>query len=181
MDKMKINETEFKGVYVIENSLFVDNRGEFQKLYQNNIYQKKGLDILIKEHFFSVSKKGVIRGMHFQLPPYAQSKIVYVMTGKVIDVIIDLRKNSDTFKQFMQIELNTQERRAVFIPSGFAHGFQSLEDDTIMIYSQSKEFEAASDFGINPFSFNMRWPIDNYIVSDKDTGLIRLDEFNTPF
>ncbi len=178
---MKFITTKFDGVYLIENNLFRDNRGEFQKLFQNSLFRKQGLEINIDEHFFSVSQKGVIRGMHFQLPPHAQSKLIYVLLGKVVDVIVDLRKNSKAFMQSMAIELSAENRKAVFIQKGFAHGFQSLEDNTIMVYLQSEEFHPESDFGISPFSFGMDWPINNYIVSDKDKNLMQLNEFNTPF
>ena len=172
---------KFEGVFLIENNLFKDDRGEFQKLFQKSLFKEKGLNINIGEHFFSVSKKGVIRGMHFQLPPHAQSKLVYVMHGKIADVIVDLRKKSNTFKQSMIIKLSAQNRKAIFIPEGFAHGFQSLEKNTVMIYSQSEEYYPESDCGISPFSFEMNWPLKNYIVSDKDKNLTQLNDFNTPF
>ncbi len=178
---MKFISTKFEGVYLIENNLFKDNRGEFQKLFQNSLFRKQGLEINIDEHFFSVSQKGVVRGMHFQLPPYAQSKLIYVLLGKVVDVIVDLRKNSKTFKQSMAVVLSSENRKAIYIPKGFAHGFQSLEDNSIMVYSQSEEFHSESDFGINPFSLEMDWPIKEHIISNKDKNLIQLSEFNSPF
>ena len=178
---MNFLSTDFEGAYLIEKKILKDNRGEFQKSYQNSLFKQKEIKINIDEHFFSVSQKGVIRGMHFQLPPHAQSKLVYVLSGKIIDVVIDLRKNSKTFMQYLAIELSSDNRKALFIPEGFAHGFQSLSDNTIMIYSQSEEFNCESDCGISPLSFDMDWPIENYIISDKDKNFISLEDFKSPF
>jgi len=178
---MNFIKTDFKNVYLVENKIIKDNRGEFQKLYQKSLFKQKEININIDEHFFSVSRKGVIRGIHFQLPPHAQSKLVYVLSGKIIDVVIDLRKNSKTFMQYLAIELSSDNRKAIFIPVGFAHGFQSLSDNTIIIYSQSEEFNCESDCGISPLSFDMDWPIGNYIISDKDKNLISLEDFDSPF
>ena len=178
---MNFLSTDFEGVYLIENKILKDNRGEFQKLFQKSLFMEKGLEISIDEHFFSVSQRGVIRGMHFQLPPHVQSKLVYVIHGKIADVIVDLRKNSRTFKQSMLVELSSKNRKAIFIPEGFAHGFQSFEDNTVMVYSQSEEFYPESDCGISPFSFEMTWPLKNYIVSEKDKNLTPLNNFKSPF
>ena len=178
---MKVLETRFQGVYIIENNLFEDNRGNFQKLFQSSVLQEKGVDFTVGEHFFSTSQKGVIRGMHFQLPPFAQSKLVYVLQGAVKDVIVDLRKGSSTYLKHLSFELKASERKALLIPEGFAHGFQALENHTIMVYLQTKEFNSGSDFGINPFSIDMDWPIKNHVISQKDESLVRLDEFSSPF
>ena len=179
---MKFISTEFEGVFLIENKSLKDNRGEFHKLFQKSLFWNYGLEINVDEHFFSVSQKGVIRGMHFQLPPFAQSKIVYVLQGKVTDVIVDLRRQSKTFKQFLTFNLDTINRKAVFLPAGLAHGFQSVEDNSIMVYLQSNEFDAPSDGGINPFSWGIDWPLKlNYTVSDKDINLTNLSDFISPF
>jgi len=178
---MIINSTEFEGVYIIENNVLGDSRGDFQKFYQKSVFMEKGLKFNIDEHFFSVSHRSVIRGMHFQLTPHAQSKLVYVMHGKVADVIIDLRKKSKTYKHYMAVELSSEIRKAFFIPVGFAHGFQSLEDNTVMIYSQSEEYSPEFECGISPFSIDMNWPIKDYIISEKDINLIQLNDFKSPF
>ena len=178
---MKFLDTEFDGVYIIENNLFEDQRGNFQKLFQTSIFQSIGIDFIINEHFFSTSHKGVIRGMHFQTPPFSQSKLVYVLNGAVKDVIVDLRKDSKTYQHHLEFNLTSRERKAIYIPEGFAHGFQSLENNTIMVYLQSKEFDSSSDFGINPLSIGINWPIKNYVISPKDEQLVALDKFNSPF
>lgn len=178
---MKFINTKIKGVFLVKNNLYSDNRGSFQKLFQRSLYKEQGLDISIDEHFFSISQKAVIRGMHFQTPPFAQSKLVYVLKGKIIDVLLDLRRDSDTYLKHISIELSSIERKAIFIPEGIAHGFQSLEDDTVMVYSQSNEFASNADSGINPFSFGMEWPINDYVVSSKDLEITKLKDFNSPF
>lgn len=178
---MNFINTGFEGVFLIESKILKDRRGEFQKLFQKSIYFKKGIDVNIDEHFFSVSHKGVIRGMHFQLPPHGQSKLVYVLQGRVLDAVVDLRMNSKTYKEAMTVDLSSETRRALFIPEGFAHGFQSLENNTTMVYSQSEEYSPESDFGVSPLSIEVDWPIKNFIISDKDKGLIPLSRFESPF
>lgn len=174
-------DTEFEGVFIVENKKHKDNRGEFLKLYQKSLFTEKGLSFNVDEHFFSVSEKGVIRGMHFQKPPHAQSKLVYVLNGKVLDVLVDLRKSSQTFGKIMKVELSSEKQKAIFIPEGIAHGFQSLAENTVMVYSQSNEFNAASDSGISPLSLGIEWLLKDYLISDKDRKLTPFKKFNSPF
>jgi dTDP-4-dehydrorhamnose 3,5-epimerase len=178
---MKFNKTEIHGVYLIENSPFTDNRGAFSKIYHKSSFQSEGIDFEIKEHFFSVSARGVIRGMHFQAPPFAQEKLVYVPKGRIVDVIADLRRNSPSYGKYIMIELSGTNNNSVFIPQGCAHGFQCLEDNTITVYSQGKEFDKSSDMGVNPFSFEIPWPLSDYIISDKDRSFIPFNLFQSPF
>lgn len=181
MDKMKFNETEIPGVFLIENLAFTDNRGEFVKIYQESIFKRNGLHFNLSEHFFSISAKGVIRGLHFQSPPFTQEKLIYVPKGKIFDVIVDLRLNSSTYGKYVTVTLSSENHHSVFIPCGCAHGFQSLQDDTITVYSQRSEFSPSSDGGINPLSMEIEWPLSDYIISDKDKNLPTYHLFQSPF
>jgi len=179
---MKFTKTKLDGVFFIESDVFTDKRGEFQKLFQKSTFFRENINITIDELFLSTSNRGVIRGMHFQNPPNAQSKLVYVLQGRVLDVLVDIRKNSPTFKQFITFELNSTVRNILYIPIGIAHGFQSLENNTIMAYAQSNEFNSDADNGINPLSCGIEWPIMNEtVVSDKDILRESLKNFITPF
>jgi dTDP-4-dehydrorhamnose 3,5-epimerase len=178
---MKFLKTEIPGVILIENSAFTDIRGAFVKIFQKSIFESEGLKIDIKEHFFSVSDRGVIRGLHFQIPPYSQEKLVYAPKGSIIDVIVDLRSDSKSYGKYIMLELNETNNSAVFIPKGCAHGFQSLESGSTTIYSQGNEFNGASDKGINPFSLGIPWPLQDYIISDKDNNLPGFNLFQSPF
>ncbi|MCK9164956.1 MAG: dTDP-4-dehydrorhamnose 3,5-epimerase family protein [Candidatus Cloacimonas sp.] len=178
---MKLIKTDLAGVYLIEYNEKKDIRGSFSKIYNTNSYNEVGIQFEINEHFFSVSNYGVIRGMHFQKPPFTQEKIVYVLNGKIMDVILDLRSNSGTYGKYIVIELSRECNKCIYIPKGLAHGFQSLENNTITIYLQSSIFNKDSDMGINPFSIDINWPILEYIISDKDKQLPALVDFITPF
>lgn len=180
MDKMKFNNTEIKGVILVENLAFTDNRGKFVKMYQQSIFNNK-LNIELKEHFFSVSNAGVIRGMHFQTPPFSQEKFIYVPSGRIMDIVLDLRVGSETYGKYMTIELSSENNKSLFIPKGCAHGFQSLQDGTVTVYIQSEEYKPECDTGINPLSLGINWPVPEFIISEKDKNFVSLTEFQSPF
>lgn len=132
---MKMIETPFDGLYVLETVNFTDTRGAFQKLFNKEFFIENGLDCDFCEFYYSVNKKGVIRGMHFQLPPHDHTKLVYVSQGRILDVVVDLRKTSKTYKQHFSIELDAKNGKYLYIPKGFAHGFASLDDGSIVNYA----------------------------------------------
>ena len=180
---MKIIETEIEGVLIIESFSSSDNRGNFTKTYNNDFLKKAELCFNIKESYFSISKKDVIRGMHFQLPPHDHEKFVYVVKGGVMDVILDMRKKSKTYGKAIAIELNDSNHRSIYIPKGLAHGFKSIEDNTIMIYNVSTVYSMEADYGIKFDSIDFNWNIDKPIISDRDKSLVTFEEFkrNNPF
>ena len=178
---MIIRETKIEGVHLIENKLFEDSRGKFIKPFQKNLFIEKEIFFDIEENFFSISAKGVIRGLHFQTPPFTQAKLVYVPKGKILDVLIDLRIKSPTYKKFLTVELSAENNLAIFIPKGCAHGFQSLENESITVYLQSNIYESSADNGINPLSIDVEWPIKDYIISQKDKNFKDIDQFESPF
>ena len=181
MDKMKFIETEIQGVFLIQNLLFQDERGKFIKTFQRSIFNEMGLKFDQKENFFSVSALGVIRGLHFQYPPFAQEKLVYVPKGRIMDIVLDIRVDSPSYNKHIVVELSEKNYYSIYIPAGCAHGFQSLENDTVTIYSQGTEYEASADGGINPLSLGIEWPIKEYILSQKDKKFIHISDFESPF
>jgi len=174
---MKIERTKIEGVFIIYNFNTADDRGLFVKSYNKNTFKENNIDFEIRESYYSVSNKNVIRGMHFQLPPHDHDKLVYVVKGSIIDVIVDLRSKSKTFKKFFSFELSHKNKIAIFLPPGIAHGFKSLEDDTITIYNVGTEYNFEYDTGINYDSFNFDWGIDNPIVSERDKSFDNLNFF----
>ena len=178
---MTIEKTELEGVYIIDNFVAKDERGTFVKTFNQQGFKDNGLDFEIRESYFSISKKDVIRGMHFQMPPHDHQKLVYVAQGSIIDVIVDLRENSKTYKKSISVELSEENTRSVFIPKGFAHGFKSLEDNTITIYNVSSEYNSNFDAGLSYDSFGFDWKVESPIISSRDLLFESVNEFKLPF
>ena len=168
---MKFLETKLKGAFIIELEKSEDERGFFARIWDRKIIQEKGLnDNLVQVSISFNKKKGTLRGMHFQKKPFEEVKIVRCTRGRIFDVIIDLRPNSETFMNWTSFELNTNDLTLLYIPEGFAHGFQTLEDDTEVFYQISNWFSPEHAKGIrwNDKKFNINWPIQNPIISEKD-------------
>ena len=180
---MKIERTEIEGVYIIDNFNAADDRGLFVKTFNKNTFNENNLDFEIKESYYSVSNKNVIRGMHFQLPPHDHEKLVYVAKGSILDVIVDLRKKSKTYKQHISINLSEENKKSIFIPKGLAHGFKSMKDGTITVYNVASEYNADFDSGIKFDSLDFNWNSLNAIVSNRDQDFQTLNSFceNNPF
>jgi len=178
---MKLIETGFDGLYILETVNFTDNRGSFQKLFNFDYFNENSLDTDFKEFYYSVSGKNVIRGMHFQLSPHEHTKLVYVSKGSILDVVVDLRIHSNTYKQYYHIELNDMDAKYLYIPKGFAHGFLSLEDGTIVNYAQTSCYNNDADCGIAYSSFGFEWGVENPIVSGRDLTFSVLKNFKSPF
>lgn len=181
--KNKLDSHKIPGVSLIQNFQSRDRRGEFRKIYCRSQLNEINLFPEMEECFFSLSHKNVIRGMHFQLPPHACAKLVTVITGRVLDVICDLRKNSPTYLQSTFFSLSADIPESLYIPPGCAHGFLSLEDNTLMLYNTTAEYNPFSDSGIHYRSISFNWPIDekDAVVSDRDKTLLPLVDFDTPF
>lgn len=177
----KLETTSLEGAVLLRPKGFQDSRGEFIKTFHKEYYKKLGLVFDLKEEFFSISERNVLRGMHFQVPPYDHNKVVYCVQGKVLDIIVDLRRNSKTYGQSCDIELSAQNRLILFIPKGFAHGFLSLEDGTIMVYKSDCVYAPDHDTGIHWNSFGFDWPCRNPVVSKRDDLFQALTEFESPF
>ncbi|MBP8708009.1 MAG: dTDP-4-dehydrorhamnose 3,5-epimerase family protein [Caldisericia bacterium] len=180
---MKIEETSIEGLFILKDlPSFKDIRGKLFKPYSSSFFAyEKNLNSEMKELWFTFSKRDVIRGMHLQIGEFACEKIVSVIKGKLQDVIIDLRKDSKTFRQVFELVIEEQDNKAIYIPKGCAHGFKSLEDETIICYLTTKVYDSKHDSGIRYDSFGYDWQLKNPIVSDKDKKLIVFDEFKSPF
>lgn len=158
---MDFRETSLKGAFVIESKRFDDDRGFFVQEWSAREFARAGLDAAMVEcnRSFS-SNQGTLRGMHYQVAPHAQAKLVRCLRGAMYDVIIDLRPESPTFKQWLSIELTGDDLKALYVPADFAHGFQTLKDDTEVSYQTSSYYHPASERGIrwNDPLFNIQWP-----------------------
>ena len=168
---MKFYETELKGAYIIELEKFEDERGFFTRVWDKKIMQDQGLKSDLVQMSFSFSKKkGTLRGMHFQEEPFREVKIVKCIQGKIFDVIIDLRVESKTYKKWIGVELSADKQKMIYVPEGFAHGFQTLEENTHVLYQMSNWFSPEHEKGIrwDDKDFNIRWPITDLIISKKD-------------
>lgn len=166
---------------VIDLPNFIDNRGGFVKTFNESLFRSLGISFILKESYFSVSKRNVIRGMHFQLPPYQHSKIVFCPHGAILDVVVDLRKESPEYGQCFSQILSAENSKAYFIPQGFAHGFKSLTENAITYYLVSSEYHQSSDTGIAYNSIGFDWACENPITSLRDSNFCSLADFNSPF
>ena len=169
---MKIIETGFKGLLVIKPTVFTDARGYFFESYNHLDYQKAGLNFSPVQDNESKSVKGVIRGLHYQLNPFPQAKLIRVVMGKIFDVAVDIRKDSLTFGKWFGIELDSENKDQLFIPHGFAHGFSVLSDIAVIQYKCDNVYNSAFERGINlnDPSLDIYWKLGSItpVISDKD-------------
>tara|TARA_B110000977_G_scaffold57405_1_gene77919 strand:+ start:6713 stop:7255 length:543 start_codon:yes stop_codon:yes gene_type:complete len=180
---MNIIKTPIENLLVLEPKVFEDERGYFFESFN----KKKLEDIGIKESFVqdnqSLSNKNVLRGLHFQAPPFAQGKLVRVIKGSVLDIAVDIRKESATYGKYFSIILSEQNKKMFWIPPGFAHGFLTLEDQTIFSYKCSGDYNPSSEGSLlwNDPQLNIEWNIDEPIVSAKDQEAQAFTSFKSPF
>lgn len=170
--KFKFNETDIKGVYIIETGIFGDNRGYFMETYNYNEFKEAGLDMVFVQDNQSKSKKGVLRGLHFQRE-HSQGKLVRVVKGEVFDVAVDLRQDSETYGKWAGVTLSGENKKQFYIPEGFAHGFLVLSDEAEFCYKCTDFYHPEVEGGLiwNDSDINVKWPlegIDNIIFSEKD-------------
>lgn len=178
---MIFNRTSISGCYEIQYVTLTDHRGFFQKTFNYDIFIQNGIDVNFKEEYFSFSNERVLRGLHFQLPPFEHAKLVYCITGKVLDAVVDLRVGSPSYRQSIIIELSPEKGNGVFVPAGCAHGVYSLSPDTIIVNKTTTVYSPDSDSGILWDSADIDWPDNDPILSDRDRKLISLKDFKSPF
>jgi dTDP-4-dehydrorhamnose 3,5-epimerase len=177
--------TEIPGLLVFEPKVFADSRGYFFESYNANIFKQEGVDIVFVQDNQSSSCYGVIRGLHYQLNPHAQTKLVRVLTGKILDVAVDMRNGSPTFGRFYSIELSADNKKQLLVPKGFAHGFSVLSERAEVLYKCDGFYNKESEGGIrfDDPSLNIDWgiPAAEAIISDKDKLLPSLAAIQTNF
>ena len=181
---MIFKKTTLQDATLIEPKVFEDERGFFMETYSKKLFKENGIDTEFVQDNHSLSvEKGVLRGLHFQKPPHAQAKLVRVTRGAVLDVIVDLRKESETFGKWEGFELSAKNKLMLFVPRGFAHSFCTIEENTEFVYKVDGLYAPESDSGIiwNDPTLNINWPTKEPILSEKDKVHLTLNELNSPF
>jgi dTDP-4-dehydrorhamnose 3,5-epimerase len=168
---MKVIKTKLEGCYIIEPDVFGDNRGYFTETYNKQKFEENGiLNEFIQDNQSLSKEKGTLRGIHFQKDPMSQAKLVRCTQGAVYDVAVDLREGSETFGEWVAVELSADNHKQLFLPRGFGHAFQTITDDVIFQYKVDNLYSKENERGIiyNDPDINVEWPIENPILSEKD-------------
>ena len=182
---MDIIKTTIEGVVIIKPQIFKDSRGYFFESFSQREFEKKVRKVNFVQDNESMSTYGVMRGLHFQRPPFTQSKLVRCVKGKVLDIAVDIRKGSPTYGQHVAVELSEENHRQFFVPRGFAHGFAVLSETAVFQYKCDNFYAPEADGGISikDDSLNINWqiPTENAILSEKDIKHVCLKDFDSPF
>jgi dTDP-4-dehydrorhamnose 3,5-epimerase len=178
---MKLLQMVIPGCYEIFREPYSDDRGLFSKIYNQSGFADVGLESNFVESFLNISKENVLRGMHFQLPPYDHAKLVYCANGMVMDVCLDLRRGSPTYGCYVAIELGILGHNAIYLPRGVAHGFYVRKGPATIIYHVTSEYRSELDAGVAWDSFGAPWPFEAPIISPRDALLPRFEHFDSPF
>lgn len=169
----EFQRTKIPDVILMKPQVFKDERGFFMETYKQSEFTRNGILTVFVQSNHSKSSYGVIRGLHFQKEPYAQSKLVRCIKGKIFDVAVDIREDSETYGQYVSAELSEENKHMLFIPQGFAHGFQVLSEEAEIEYQVDNEYAPNHEDGIryDDETIGVNWPVENAIVSEKDTSL----------
>ena len=182
---MNIIKTKIEDLLIIEPRVFSDDRGYFFECYHNERYKNAGIDADFIQDNEAFSMYGVVRGLHYQLGPYSQAKLVRAIKGRVLDVAVDIRRNSPTFGEWVAVELSEDNKRQFFVPRGFAHGYSVLSETAIFAYKCDNTYNPESERGINlnDTKLNIDWkiPFENQIISSKDKILPEFDKAEMNF
>lgn len=180
---MQVEKTEIPGLLILEPGVFSDERGFFMETYQQDRYREAGIEAEFFQDNLSSSKRGVVRGLHYQAPPFAQGKLVSVLRGRVMDVAVDIRSGSPTYGKYVAVELSAENHKQFWIPAGFAHGFVALEDDTLFAYKCTSPYSKEHDRGIryDDPAIGIAWGVSDPIVSEKDQKHPLLSEIAQEF
>lgn len=178
-----VRETGIPGYYIIDSYEHQDSRGRFVKYFSQSALSRVSVSLDIRESYYSTSQRGVIRGLHFQVPPSEETKLVVCLSGEIYDVGVDLRTRSPEFGEWQSVKLTGCDAKAVVLAPGFAHGFASLADDSTVLYCTSSEYSPECDRGIRWDSVGVEWPVsaEDRVLSERDKELPGLMEFNSPF
>lgn len=178
---MEMIQTQIPGCFEICPPVFKDERGTFIKTFHAEQFAAAGLETRFLEEYHTFSYQNVLRGLHFQRPPMALTKLVYCVWGEVVDAVVDLRKGSPAYGRFETFQLNAAKGNLVYIPPGVAHGFFVLSKSAVMVYKVSQVYSPEHDTGIRWNSVDIPWPASNPVISDRDAGLPLFAEFKNPF
>ena len=182
---MEVIKTKIEGIVIIEPRIFKDARGYFYESFSQKEFDEKVMPIRFVQDNESMSSYGVMRGLHFQRPPFAQSKLVRCVKGRVLDVAVDIRKGSPTYGQYVAVELSEDNHRQFFVPRGFAHGFVVLSNTAVFQYKCDNFYAPEADGGINikddTLGIDWQIPLEEAILSEKDTKHVFFNEFDSPF
>ena len=180
---MEISKTILEGLLIIKPDVFRDDRGYFFESFNIEKFSKEGLDVTFMQDNESLSMKGVIRGLHFQIPPFEQAKLVRVVKGSALDVAVDIRKSSPTYGKWTSVLLTGENKWMFWIPAGFAHGFATLEEGTVFFYKCTKVYNKDSERSLlwNDPDINIKWGIEQPVISERDKSAQGFREFKSPF
>lgn len=184
---MNIVETPIKDLLVFEPKVWKDSRGYFFESFSQRVFENAGVEVKFVQDNQSFSQKGTLRGMHAQANPFAQGKLVRVIQGKVVDVAVDIRKDSPTYGQHFAVELSGENNIQLWVPPGFLHGFLTLEDNTIFAYKVTNFYDKESEIGVmyNDADLAINWeaylPANEFLLSDKDLVLGSFKDLKSPF
>lgn len=178
---MQFREMSIPGCYEIIPQVFKDQRGVFVKTFHEEQFASRGLQTTFAEEFYSLSYQGVLRGLHFQVPPRDLVKLVYCVSGAALDVVVDIRVGSPTFGRHAVCELSAEKANMVYIPSGLAHGFYARTTQVLMMYKVSAVYSPEHDAGILWSSLDIPWPDQAPVISERDANFVQFAEFKSPF
>ena len=173
-------DTAIEGCFELQPIVRSDSRGQFVKTFHADYFRSHNLETDWREQYYSVSRKGVLRGMHFQRPPHAHSKLVYCTSGTVLDVVVDLRVGSPTYGNHVSLEISSSATNVLYVPEGLAHGFYALSDATV-VYNVSTVYSPDHDDGVLWSSIGMDWPDAAPNLSERDMKFSAFADFNSPF
>ncbi len=179
--QLSIAPTVIPGCLVLQPRVVTDVRGRFTKVFHAPAFAAHGLVTHFAEEYYSVSRRGVLRGMHFQRPPADHVKVVYCTAGRVLDVVVDLRGESPTYGQHAMVELSAERGNMLYVPRGLAHGFLVVAEEATLVYKVETVHAPAEDAGVAWDGCGIDWPVKDPILSDRDRGFPTFDTFETPF
>jgi dTDP-4-dehydrorhamnose 3,5-epimerase len=178
---MKILPTSIHGCFQLQPAVMRDDRGSFVKVFHEGLFRDLGLATDFAEEYYSWSRRGVLRGMHFQTPPSQHSKLVYCPQGEVLDAALDMRHGSPTYGQHLTLTLSGENGNMLYLPPGVAHGFYTLSEQALMVYKVTSVYSAANDTGVLWSSTGIDWGVTDPVISLRDSQMTPLADFDSPF
>ena len=178
---MEIAKTAIAGCYRVQPVIHEDERGRFVKMLSESVFARHGMSANFSEEYYSTSHRGVLRGMHFQEPPFDHEKLVYCVSGSVLDVIVDLRSGSPSQGRCIPVELDDVNCHAMYIPRGCAHGFLTRSESATLVYKTTTEYAPEHDAGLLWSSLPFDWPLDEPVLSERDRTFPALKDYDSPF